>query len=490
MNASAVLLSGEALVQGLAFAWASRGPALSARTRTALRLLALAALLPLLRVPPLAAAVPTVLALALLPRERSTVRQLAALGLDLAVILGAVGSLHATVLQPESPQVFAADLLTVAALGMLVNVGSPEPGLRAYWLLVIVVGLGSPLAAARQLETRWADAWLPWVVGLGSAARSFAALALSRAFHAPREAGVPHRASVAWLLGLNPLALFTPLALGVALVLALFHGRTHQVIPLGLALVVVSLLVGVRTVLAALENARLLREEQAAADRLQVERERARSEERARLLENVEDGFGAQLARTRREVAEGTLSQHQVGELLGDCLADLHLVIDSLKLQEDSLGAALGDYRYRLRRRLEGAPCRITWDLQLSESPALPTVAILQVLRVLQEALSNALRHAHATELSIHLSCPRTGPLLLRVSDDGQGLPSSQAAGGRGIPFMQRCAAGLGGSLVLRPGSEGRGVVAELTVPLPLSLQPRGTAALTASVTAPTVASP
>lgn len=64
----------------------------------------------------------------------------------------------------------------------------------------------------------------------------------------------------------------------------------------------------------------------------------------------------------------------------------------------------------RVRRELEGP------------IPDLPPDFELAVYRIAQEALTNAVRHPHATEVTVSLRCP-DGDLLLSVEDSGDGLP-------------------------------------------------------------------
>ena len=84
------------------------------------------------------------------------------------------------------------------------------------------------------------------------------------------------------------------------------------------------------------------------------------------------------------------------------------------------------------------------------------------LLATLREALSNVARHARATTIAIHVSA---GPeLVLRVEDDGCGLPE-QPSKGLGLRNMARRAEALGGRFGAGPGAE-RGTVVEWVVPL------------------------
>jgi signal transduction histidine kinase len=91
------------------------------------------------------------------------------------------------------------------------------------------------------------------------------------------------------------------------------------------------------------------------------------------------------------------------------------------------------------------------------------------VFRVIQEALTNVYRHAGATKVKVSLAS-RDGSLVLRVADDGRGLPCAASEGpdetplGVGIPGMRSRIEQLGGTLDIR--SDAGGAVVTATLPL------------------------
>lgn len=110
---------------------------------------------------------------------------------------------------------------------------------------------------------------------------------------------------------------------------------------------------------------------------------------------------------------------------------------------------------------------RIVADLDLGTGlpqPALPASQAL--LRIFQEALTNVLRHAHATEVRITLEL--RGPrLLLRVCDDGVGIVRSVArmAGSLGLTGMAERAQLVRGRLLVGP-IRPRGTLVSVLVPI------------------------
>jgi len=215
----------------------------------------------------------------------------------------------------------------------------------------------------------------------------------------------------------------------------------------------------------AIENARL------------VERSRELNivEERNRLARELHDSvsqklFGlvlnAESAATllaRDPEAAGTQIAG-IRELAQEALEELRELIFELRpasLEEEGLPATLRKHVDMLRR-VHGR------DVELRISGAAPTPRETEgeVLRIAQEALNNALRHADAERIELRLAA-RDDRLTLTVADDGIGFdPAAPGVRSRrlGLTSMEERARALGGSLavVSRPGD---GTTVTLEVP-------------------------
>jgi signal transduction histidine kinase len=196
--------------------------------------------------------------------------------------------------------------------------------------------------------------------------------------------------------------------------------------------------------------------------------------ERERLMRDMHDGIGSQLITTLEAVERGTTDAREVAGLLRECMDDLRLMIDSLEPDAFALQAALGNLRYRLEPRLRAAGIALQW--QVDDAASLPSGRpALQVLRIVQEAITNVLKHAGATEL--RFAClSEAGDLVLRIADNGRGLPAvadgthgqngqNGQNGRRGLGNMQLRAQQLQGSLRMASGAAGT----QLTLRVPLA---------------------
>jgi len=214
---------------------------------------------------------------------------------------------------------------------------------------------------------------------------------------------------------------------------------------------------------------------QAAFARLRgLERERAQAEERQRLLREMHDGLGSSLMSSLALVEQGRMDMASVSQVLRECVDDLKLTMDSMEPIEGDLATLLATLRYRLGRRLEGAGLALRWEV--GDLPALPwldAAAALQVLRILQEALANVVKHAQATSITVS-TVLEDERVKVCVDDDGRGLPaaSGAGAGGRGLRNMRRRAEEIGARLAIEPRQPGTRVA----LSLPREREPRVTA--------------
>ena len=187
----------------------------------------------------------------------------------------------------------------------------------------------------------------------------------------------------------------------------------------------------------------------------ELERQRAVTGERQRIMSDMHDGVGGQLISTLALVEQGELSQAEVAAALRECLDDLRLTIDSLEPTENDLLPVLGNLRYRLDERLKKQGIDLDW--QVNEVPRLSCLTpqnVLHVLRILQEAFSNVLQHARASRVRVETGLDAQGAnVYIRVRDNGSGFTLERP--GHGLANMRRRAQVIGGELQVEPSPNG-----------------------------------
>jgi signal transduction histidine kinase len=229
----------------------------------------------------------------------------------------------------------------------------------------------------------------------------------------------------------------------------------------------------------ALENARLHEEHLWFLRQQLAEVTAAQEEERQRIARELHDGVGPALAslnlRLRwlsklvEPVPAAARELKDLANMTQANIQDIRRLIYDLRpaaLDELGLVAALKEYaqRYQHEQGLAVA-------LSVPEGKErLPAPLETTLFRVIQEALTNAARHARATQVNIALDW-NAAQVTLRIADDGQGFDqreaAAQAKGGQhlGLWSMRERIEQLGGHVQIdsQPGS---GTTIEATVPL------------------------
>jgi signal transduction histidine kinase len=179
----------------------------------------------------------------------------------------------------------------------------------------------------------------------------------------------------------------------------------------------------------------------------QLERQSAIVEERQRIMRDMHDGLGAQLISTLALVEHGDPAKEQIGAVLRECLDDLRLTIDSLESTENDLLTVLGNFRYRLEPRLKSSGIQLDWQVRdLPKLACLTPQNVLHILRILQEAFTNVLKHARANTVKVDTGIAGTpAQVYVSVTDNGIGLSNEHR--GHGLANMRRRAQAIGGTL-------------------------------------------
>ena len=139
-----------------------------------------------------------------------------------------------------------------------------------------------------------------------------------------------------------------------------------------------------------------------------VENERIQAVIQARedLLRDIHDGFGNQLAIAKLRLRSGDASPGEVVNILQDCIDDLRLIFDSLDAEEHTLLSTLRKLQHRITQRIKGIPIHIKWDIGAAERADFTARQTLQAARIIQESISNAVKHANHSD--IFVSCVAT----------------------------------------------------------------------------------
>jgi signal transduction histidine kinase len=198
----------------------------------------------------------------------------------------------------------------------------------------------------------------------------------------------------------------------------------------------------------------------------------AQEEERKNLSRELHDDIAQVLTGLRMELGRIDRLHPAVGPAVHECkrlvdaifatVRDLALGLRPAMLDDSGLQAAV-EWHVRdfMRRYAIDVELRISGELN-----ALPDKYRTCVYRVLQEAMTNCVRHAHAKTIRINLSAGADW-LHLSVSDDGVGLDPAQRRSGLGLRGIRERVAELNGTLAITSNAQA-GTSLSVKLPLPL----------------------
>lgn len=194
--------------------------------------------------------------------------------------------------------------------------------------------------------------------------------------------------------------------------------------------------------------------------REQRARVHAAADERERIYNDLHDDLGARLLTWIYE-AETPAQADRARALL----QDLRDVVTRSRGAQGTLAEVLGDIRAEVAQRLASVGMRLQWELP-DDLPELelPNDRALHLYRIVREAVSNVIRHAHAGGLRVRTD---VSPKALRIelTDDGSFFATDAVKPGAGVQAMRARAQELDGAIEWNRGTLG-GTKVLLTVPL------------------------
>lgn len=202
----------------------------------------------------------------------------------------------------------------------------------------------------------------------------------------------------------------------------------------------------------------------------------AREEEKARIARELHDEMGSSLTAVNMDLMS-------VRQRLGEdspVAARLVRAADTLKSTVEAMRRIIEDLRPTMLESLGLREAVRFWATDYAgrvgiplvidipeELPPLPAGSPIGLFRIVQEALTNAVRHAKSK--SIRLSMHVDGDsVILEVVDDGVGIAprATGAAQSHGLLGIRERATAMGGASTIGPGPGGRGTEIRVTVPV------------------------
>ncbi len=215
----------------------------------------------------------------------------------------------------------------------------------------------------------------------------------------------------------------------------------------------------------------LLREQELRSINAMLE---GQEQERDRLAKDLHDRLGSMLSAIKHQLGAVEEEVHIVRQDQSAQYSKVHRMLDDAvgevrRISHDMVTVTLA--RFGLEKALEDlcATVRVNGKLAVESrffglEKRMERSLEIVVYRIIQELISNVLKHAHASELSVTVT-RETGRLSVMVSDDGRGFDVAEASSGIGMQNVRSRAASIGA--VLRVDSTiGKGTTVSIEAPV------------------------
>lgn len=199
--------------------------------------------------------------------------------------------------------------------------------------------------------------------------------------------------------------------------------------------------------------------EQSYAARRELELAQATEQERLAIYRDLHDDVGSKLLSIVH-----TGRDSRLGELARTALESLRSAVSRANSPDQALPEFVAELREEAQLRLEGSGHEFIWT-QAENLPEtiLPSDAVFNLNQVFRELVSNIIRHADASVVSITLDLRETG-LHFTIHDNGRGL-DSESLKGNGLKHIRQRVAELQGTLELDSAPQA-GVTVEISIPI------------------------
>jgi signal transduction histidine kinase len=221
-------------------------------------------------------------------------------------------------------------------------------------------------------------------------------------------------------------------------------------------------------------NRKLAEREEQLANLYRQERVEAartvREKERQRLTRDLHDGISGHLVSIIAMAERGDDHGRTIEQAARHALDDLRLVIYSLDIGDRELPLALANFRERLIPQLQRIGVALDWSTGgLPEVSGVTPGNALAILRILQEAITNALKHGPARRIAVRgraMPSAQAASAQAAIVVENDGAPFAAEQAGLGLENMRRRAHQLQGDIEIAALPAGT----QLTLLLPATL--------------------
>ncbi|MDD5057892.1 MAG: ATP-binding protein [Sideroxydans sp.] len=202
------------------------------------------------------------------------------------------------------------------------------------------------------------------------------------------------------------------------------------------------------------------------AKRMELERKTIVLAERQQFSRELHDGMGGHLMSLRNMLSGEVHKDSNILSALDQAIIDMRLLVDAVGEDNNDIGMIIGMVRSRVEPQIAHTSLRVEWQLTgLPMDCLLHKGYGLHLARILQESITNVMRHAQAGRLVIKASHNAdSAAVMIEITDNGCGIPENVRFG-RGIANIRERSRLIGGHVEFN-SLPGQGTTILLNIPV------------------------
>ena len=224
-----------------------------------------------------------------------------------------------------------------------------------------------------------------------------------------------------------------------------------------------------------LKNRQLQKESELRTALAKIETQNKLQEQRLRISRDLHDNIGAQLTFIISSIDNLKFGFTDISEKLGDKLANIsNFTTQTIYELRDTIWAmnkeniTFEDLQTRIANFIEHAKnasgrteFSFNIDKSVNETHIFPSVEGMNIYRIIQEAINNALKYASADEVEVIISKEQS-QYEIEITDNGKGFDPNSAELGNGLNNMKKRAREIGGALKIKSSKKGTSILLKI----------------------------
>ncbi len=226
-----------------------------------------------------------------------------------------------------------------------------------------------------------------------------------------------------------------------------------------------------------LKNHQLQKESELKTALSQIETQNKLQEQRLRISRDLHDNIGAQLTFIISSIDNLKFGFPDINQKLGDKLTsissftsqtiyelrDTIWAMNKESITFEDLQARIANFIEHAKNASEAIEFSFNIDAKLSESHIFSSVEGMNIYRIIQEAVNNALKYASADKVEVNIAVKQNQYEII-IADNGKGFNPKEVDLGNGLNNMKKRATEIGGKLQIESSPKGSFITLKLPV--------------------------